>query len=602
MKIKPIISLLLVAVLLVGGTGCAQIKDDIYSVISPSRAEQERFDDYLADVFGEVAGANFLDSRFILENPSNFGIKDIPLTVGKIDFELLDEPMKDWQEEYDELTAFDYEKLTADRQLSYDILSHEMNRIKLKMGFEYYSEISSPLKGVQSQLPSLLCEVKLYTLKDAYDYLTMLKSVPAYFDDILKFQQRKSEKGLFMSDAQLDVTIESCNNFIDGYEDHPLITDFASRISNLPTITEEDIIKLEELNKSVVEEKIIPAYEDFVRGISALRGTGRSGGGLCFLSEGKKYYELLAQDLTGLDCSVPQMSEMIDEEIGRITKIANKTFKSDSTVHERLEKVELNIQDPMEIIELLKERSSDYFPPLQNLEYQVKYIDPDMEDHSSPAFFIVPQIDSTKTNTIYINRKYTQDKIYLFTTLAHEGYPGHMYQINYFNSLNPSPIRRLMDFPGYSEGWATYMEMLSYDFMDLKDPNVTQMMQLNNCLSMMVACRVDIGVNYEGWSIEDTQKYLSTYSDADMEMSKLFYNSVIEEPGSDLSYGIGFLEFKKLRLYAQSELKDDFSNVDFHKAVLNIGPAPFYIVSQEVTDYVSEAKAKAHHSIFNKAA
>ena len=65
------------------------------------------------------------------------------------------------------------------------------------------------------------------------------------------------------------------------------------------------------------------------------------------------------------------------------------------------------------------------------------------------------------------------EDIRLFTTLAHEGYPGHLYQTTYYANTNPDPLRNLLNFSGYVEGWATYAEMCSYYLSSLEKPYAT---------------------------------------------------------------------------------------------------------------------------------
>ena len=75
---------------------------------------------------------------------------------------------------------------------------------------------------------------------------------------------------------------------------------------------------------------------------------------------------------------------------------------------------------------------------------------------------MIPPIDNSGENVIYINPGHISDDLTLFTTLAHEGYPGHLYQTVYYSATKHPPIRDLLSFGGYTEGWATYCEMLSY--------------------------------------------------------------------------------------------------------------------------------------------
>ena len=117
---------------------------------------------------------------------------------------------------------------------------------------------------------------------------------------------------------------------------------------------------------------------------------------------------------------------------------------------------------PQLILDRLKEKIRIAFPEMPEAELEVKYVPEEMEEHLSPAFYMIPAIDNTEENVIYINRGHMSDDLTLFTTLAHEGYPGHLYQTVYYESTDPDPLRSVMDFGGYVEGWATYAEMCSY--------------------------------------------------------------------------------------------------------------------------------------------
>ncbi|MFR5970913.1 MAG: DUF885 family protein [Clostridium sp.] len=50
----------------------------------------------------------------------------------------------------------------------------------------------------------------------------------------------------------------------------------------------------------------------------------------------------------------------------------------------------------------------------------------------SPAFYLTPPIDEPAANVIYINHAAKYRHQNLHATLAHEGYPGHLFQNCYF--------------------------------------------------------------------------------------------------------------------------------------------------------------------------
>ena len=54
-----------------------------------------------------------------------------------------------------------------------------------------------------------------------------------------------------------------------------------------------------------------------------------------------------------------------------------------------------------------------------------------------------------------------------FSTVAHEGIPGHMYQIAYAYKNVKDPWRNSMaSFLGYTEGYATYTELYALKYLD----------------------------------------------------------------------------------------------------------------------------------------
>ena len=249
-------------------------------------------------------------------------------------------------------------------------------------------------------------------------------------------------------------------------------------------------------------------------------------------------------------------------------------------------KEDYGTKDPSEIISILKERMKSYYPEAPEVDYQIKYVDESLESNSTPAFYMTPPIDAFENNVIYINK--TQiDNATLFPTLAHEGYPGHLYQTTYFNSTKPNPIRNVLNFGGYTEGWATYVELQSYEMSNLNNPDLVKLLKLYSEVMLALPTRIDIGVNYEGWDLKKTENYITSLGLNSASAAKM-YEYVIQEPANYLQYYIGFLEFNSDSVYAQKQLGDKFDLKAFNKVLLDVGPAPFSIVRKKVDKYISE--------------
>lgn len=83
----------------------------------------------------------------------------------------------------------------------------------------------------------------------------------------------------------------------------------------------------------------------------------------------------------------------------------------------------------------------------------MKYVDKSLEEHISPAFYLTTPLDAYQDNVIYLNGNAKYDLTKAFTTIAHEGYPGHLYQNCFYQSQNPLPVRSVVNIGGYTEGW-----------------------------------------------------------------------------------------------------------------------------------------------------
>ena len=136
------------------------------------------------------------------------------------------------------------------------------------------------------------------------------------------------------------------------------------------------------------------------------------------------------------------------------------------------------------------------FPELGQTSYEVKYINPVLQDYLSPAFYLSPPIDETNNNVIYINANPKYDLTKIYPTIAHEGYPGHLYQIVYFRQNCNNNLRKILNFPGYTEGWAVYTEQLSYDMMDTLSETVRSYFKYCNSATLGIHALMYIVIHY----------------------------------------------------------------------------------------------------------
>ena len=540
-----------------------------------SADENVRFEKYTNELFCREAASNTVSLHYTLKNPEEYGITDNPETFGS--FDISAESVKASSENMQQaLLNFSYDDLDTQNKLTYDILNYRLKLMEKSADYILYEEPLGLVSGVQTQLPVVLSEYQFYDRQDVEDYLALLETTGDYFDSLIGFEQRKAQAGLFMADYMADGVIAQCQAFLDMGDSNYLYSTFADRIAKTEGLTETEKSDYIQDNALAVRDHILPAYEKLISAVEDLKGHGKNDKGLIYLPEGKEYYELVVKQSTGSDRSVREMQDMtrrqISDDLGAMEQVLGITTgeAQEAAASMGQENAEL-------ILSHLKGGIETAFPEPPETSLEVKYVPEEMEEHLSPAFYMIPAIDNTQDNVIYINRSHMGNDLTLFTTLAHEGYPGHLYQTVYYESTDPDPIRSIMDFGGYVEGWATYAEMGSYYLTPLSKEQAT-LLQKNSSIILGLYALADMGIHYEGWSRMDTVAFFSNYGITDAEAVEEIYELIIGSPGNYLKYYIGYVEFLELKKEWAEEKADKFSQKEFHRAVLETGPAPFEIV------------------------
>ena len=581
-NVKVVILLLaVVCVFALGGIGLMLWK-------GRASAVSERFDVYIEEEFKESIASNTINLHYTLAYPENYGITDYEVTLGDYSVGDADETYQELEETKKELLAFDYKKLTQEQRLTYDILMDYVETSLSVKDMTYYDEWLGVISGYQSQLPVILAEYTFRTEKDIQDYLELISQMDEMFEQIMVFEEEKAKAGLFMADYVADDVIEQCEEFIADPEENYMIEIFNDKIEDFEGLSEEKKEAYIEENYDIITTQVVEGYQTLIDGLTGLKGSGTNDLGLCYYEDGKEYYEYLVRVKTGSDDSIKRLQKKVDSfMMNRLGRAQNLIWEN-RELYKELMSFECELSDPEEIIEDLKGNIGKDFPEPPQVDYTIKYVHPSMEEHTSPAFYLTTPIDDIQNNLIYINEEKSRGDSDLYTTLAHEGYPGHLYQNAFAGSSGIAPIRNLMSCSGYAEGWATYVEFeYAYDYMGMGE-ELADVASINNAVSLGLYAYADMGVHYDGWDRDDLAEYLAEFGIEGDDVVDDVFNALVEEPANYLSYFVGYLEFVELKEKAQKELGSDFDVKDFHRFLLETGPAPFYIIEDYMEEWMEE--------------
>ena len=548
-------------------------------------AEKQSFETFLHNLFISEITGNTLNLHYTLEDPSEYGIRSYPISLGGYTPDENDNLERSLKMLQFQLQSFSYDSMSLEEQLTYDLLNDFLDtQIKLSP-FSLYEEPLSFSNGMQMQLPILMAEYDFNSERDVRDYLGLLALVDEYLEDMVAFEKDKSAAGLFMSDELCNRVIDSCEAFLANQENHYILVTFENRLKKLelPEETKADYIQQ---NRKIFEQEIVPAYENLGKELQKLLGTGKNTGGVCNLPDGKRYYELLIYSETGCSDSIDKIFERIETQRFKDLLVCSDLVEKNPDIYEECAGIIWTMTEEMQMLEHLENAMLADFPACPDTNYNIEYVDPALQEYLSPAFYITAPIDNYMENSIYINDADEQAGIDYFTTLAHEGFPGHLYQTVMSYEYELHPVRSILNYGGFVEGWATYIEMMSYYYANL-DMDIAEMLSHNQSATLSLYATSDIGLHYMNWTAEDMYKFWSSYGITNKNTINEITQLILSEPGNYLKYYVGYLEFLELKDFAKKEFGSDYSSVEFHRALLDIGPAPFSIVEKYLEKFYS---------------
>jgi uncharacterized protein (DUF885 family) len=572
--------------ILLSGTilfGCGQAS-------TQTSLKQKKFDRFLNSCFREYAAENTVTLHFKLSNPSAYGIKTpVSPTYGDLSSDALKKNCSRSKELLQKLYTFPTSSLTKKQKLTWQIFQDYLNESIMN---EKYILYSSPLgtNGLQSEIPVTLSEYRLDNEKDIKDYLSLVNQVPELFTQILDFEQERRNAGIISPSFVISDTIDQIDQFLNASEENNLlIQSFEERLAEVEPLSKDQKASYIANNRLLVTNKVLPAYKSLKTSLQAYTNDSKNTSSkerLCEYKNGQDYYKFLLMSNVGTDFSPEDCITILESQLKNTVKdISSLTTKNKDLYTEYLSATPA-LSAPKEIMNTLKNDSLIDFPEIKNISCQLKNVPDALSGTSACAFYLVPPIDSTKDNIIYINKSRV-DSNELFSTLAHEGYPGHLYQTNYFLTTNPSPLRTFLHCAGYDEGWGTYAQLYSYNFIEFKnvdEQTTKQLRQLyrdNDLLSLSLSSLCDLCVNYKNYDENALANYLQTYG-IDKDSAQNLYRYVIENPTTYLSYSIGCYELDQLKQTMSDSLGKAFKISDFHEAVLNVGSCNFSILRQEI--------------------
>lgn len=565
------------------GIFLAAVLSIIYAaILSPAGKSTGSFSEFCTTLFREEMKSNTMNLHFTLKDPKAAGIDSYEITLGSLSGDSPHNQARQLKKLSEELKKYSHRSLKGKERLTCRLLSDYISRQQNLAAYPYYDEPLTPSGGVTSQLPVLLAEYTFRNTRDIKDYLGLLSQMDTYFSGILDYEQKKADAGLFMSDEACVKVIEGCEVFTEHPDDNFLIDTFSNRLNAMDGLTDTQKNAYLKQHSKVLSDHVIPAYSQMIKGLTMLLGRGHNNWGLCNFPEGKAYYEAVVSADTGCDDSVEDLFSQIAKARREDLTFCQNLLEKNPKLASQSPKPDAALKEENAMLSRLQKEILTDFPAPPQTEVEICHVDPALSEYLAPAFYITAPIDDISHNRIYINDAKNDTDIYYFTTLAHEGYPGHLYQTICTSSYGAPEVRSLLNYPGYTEGWATYTEMQAFYYAGL-DPDLASLLQHNQAATLSLYATADIGIHYFGWEKEKNAAFWGEYGVDDTATVKRITDLILEEPGNYLKYYVGYLKFRQMREQLALENKS-FSVSAFHEAILRTGPSPFSVLEETVRD------------------
>lgn len=549
----------------------------ISSILTPIHAK-ESFSDFEDELFQEMMSEDYTTLHFSLRDYQKYGIEKPDVNIGDASWDDYEDSVEDCDEYLKKLQSFDYDSLSETEQKDYRTIAFYLERNKELNSYPYFDWAFNSAEGVIDNLLTTFTEFVFYEKEDIDDYLATLASVPAYLDQCLENTKKQAAKGYFLTDAMLKATEDAIEKFVDKKDDNELIKIFDENIDAFDGLSTEEKEAYKKKNQEIVLNAYIPSYEKVAEELQKLKGSRKADYNVSSLDGGSEYYAALARYKTSIDADVETILDICTQYIEKSVDELYDIMQNHSEVTEET----LDFDSAEDVLSYL-EGHLDAFPVLDKVYYNVQYLDPSVANDSIVAYYLSPPVDDMRDNVIKINGDNVSDVLDLYTTLAHEGFPGHLYQTNYYIQQQPSLLRTQLTMMGYQEGWGMFAEGQALHVSGLSE-YASEYQKINIELNYVLSAAVDLGVNGLGWSTKDVSKYLDRL-DLNSSIAKDLYDFATLQPGTILPYGVGVAMFELLEKKAKNALGNDFDQKAFNEVLLNDGNRPFEVVEDDVNAY-----------------
>lgn len=436
------------------------------------------------------------------------------------------------------------------------------------------------------------------TVQEYDRYLNRLLAAGAYLEQYIVLMREGLATGL----TRPQEVLGGHEGMINGYlADPPESSALAVPLHNIPaSIPQGERERIRSQGLEAIRSAVYPALEQFRDFLVEEYIPGaRMTYSVAEFPGGQDYYEFLVRHHTTLEISAQEVHDIGLSEVARIRSEMEGIIQSVGFQGEFEDFLDFLRTDPQFYVETpeallmeastLSKRIDGLLPAYFHLEslprrpYGVEPVPADLAPNYTGGRYSLGFGD--RAGFYWVNTYNLPSRpLYVLPALTlHEAVPGHHLQIALAQEMHDG---RGDGITAYSEGWALYAEFLGKEMGIYDGDPYSDFGRLT--YEMWRACRlvVDTGIHALGWTRNQVREYLAANTALSLHEVRTETDRYIAVPGQALSYKIGELTIRRLRLEAEAELGDAFQLKDFHHEVLKSGPVPLSALEENIRGWI----------------
>lgn len=583
----------------------AEILDATGKVVETHRAvldinypENEEFAEYLDEFFVTYLEEDQLSVNIFCENPADFGLEHYDAewySYKRFGQKELDEDKAYFVELLDELHAYKEAELSDYQVIAYNNIESFLENYVVSYGIEDSTFMNityvDQFGGYVADFSTYMEAYSLRSEREVQDIVDYIKSTKTAFPSYLDFVQDKLDKGYGLSDYTINEMRGYLSDVLKDKDNYYLADIISQKIDKVTFLTDEQKANYKQQVVDEMKNSFMVGVEKLYNGLEKFLGkvAAEDEGYWATYEKGQDLYILSLEKLLGYeDIDMKEYINTVDRAlnsaVSQVISAQNAIVSATGvSTWEQLQAVVAKNSiiegTPEEMVEYLKEFAKTIVPELKsNPDIVIKEMDEASAKVSNAvAYYMKSALDNTGSEYITLNpvKLKDSDANYVLGTLAHEGYPGHLYEYVFSKELDLPNISTIMTSTAHGEGWAMYVELALYRYAKEQSDNnifdlVMDYMYANQLSSHLLETRIDAGVHYEGWGVEEIAKYMDKAgygSDGAADLYKL----LIEMPTQYASYGYGKLVFNNLHEEAKKVLGGYYDEVEFNTMLISNG-------------------------------